>query len=49
MRFEKQKSFSIERRISTWLKNKEDWNKEKNSAKKEKLRITEDDIINLLE
>jgi len=49
MRFEKEKSFSIERRISTWLKNKDDWNKEKNSAKKEKLRITEEDIINLSE
>lgn len=36
MRFEKEKSYNMERRISTWLKNKKNFEKEKSSAKKEK-------------
>lgn len=44
MRFEKEKSFSIERRIGTWLKNKKTWEKEKSSAKKEKLTLTLNDL-----
>lgn len=35
MRFEKEKSFGLERRLSTWLKNQKKFEKEKNSAKKE--------------
>ena len=37
MRFEKEKSFSVDRRLKTWLKNKYRWDKEKSSAKKEKV------------
>ena len=37
MRFEKEKSFSVDRRLKTWLKNKDRWNKEKSFAKKEKV------------
>jgi len=48
MRFEKQKSFSLERRIGTWLKNKKDWEKEKSADKKEKLILTEQDFQNLM-
>ena len=36
-RKEKQKSFNTELRLKTWFKNQEKWEKEKSSAKKEKL------------
>ena len=36
MRFEKEKSFGISRRLSTWLKNQKRFEKEKSSEKKEK-------------
>jgi len=36
MRFEKEKSFGLSRRLSTWIKRQKIFNKEKNSNKKEK-------------
>jgi len=39
MRFEKEKSFGINRRLATWLKNKKRFEKEKSSAKKEKPKM----------
>jgi len=36
MRFEKEKSFSVSRRLSTWASNDEKWKKEKSTAQKEK-------------
>lgn len=35
MRYEKEKSFDLKRRLDRWLKNQKNWNKEKSSAKKE--------------
>jgi hypothetical protein len=39
MRFEKEKSFGINRRLATWLKNQKRFEKEKSSAKKEKPKM----------
>lgn len=41
MRFEKEKSFGLSRRLSTWLKNQKRFEKEKSSAKKEKVNAGE--------
>ena len=41
MRFEKEKSFGISRRLSTWLKNQNNFKKEKNQPKKEKINAGE--------
>ena len=40
LRFEKQKTFDVTRRWSTWLSNEEKFKKEKSSAKKEKPRFS---------
>lgn len=37
MRFEKEKSFGISRRLSIWVKNQEKWKKEKGTPEKEKI------------
>lgn len=37
MRFEKQKSFGLSRRLATWLKNQKSFEKEKSSGTKEKI------------
>jgi len=44
MRFEKQTSFGISRRLSTWAKRDKEWKKEKSSAKKEKFTLTMADL-----
>lgn len=44
MRYEKEKSFGIKRRLSTWINNEKKWKKEKSSAKKEK-RFIEDKVF----
>ena len=45
MRFEKERSFGLSRRLSTWSKNQKKWQKEKSSAKKEKPKSRYDEFI----
>lgn len=46
MKFEKQTTFEISKRILTWISNKNEWKKEKISAKKEKTMMENEQITN---